>query len=130
SHAPSREMARSPVWVQGDPAPLSPHNNRRDRDATVGHLDRAALSCVSQRLRDTLFDGAPSRVHVELHFAAEKAIGVQTPEDEIGVGDSWLDSTSTIGNRHRRGAGALRTDMAALLRIEPRDGAAARAHFD
>src|SRR5438445_12687740 len=101
-----------------------------DRDDTVGYLDCAALSGVSQRLRDTLFDGAPSRVHAELHFAAEKAIGVQTPEDEIGVGDSWLDSTSTVGNRPRRGAGALRTDMDALLRIEPRDGPAARAHFE
>jgi hypothetical protein len=66
---------------------------------------------------------------VEPHPAAEEIVGIEIPEDEVGVGDGRLGAAQPIADGARRGAGRVRadTDHAAF---GPRDGAAAGADLD
>ena len=50
------------------------------------------------------------RADIELHAAAEACLGVDSPEDQVGVRDCRLESTPSVARRARIGPSAARTD--------------------
>ena len=90
----------------------------------------AVASRIAERLGDAFCDRRARGLGIEREFAAEEALGIEPAEHEIGVGDGRLGAAAAVADRPRRRAGALRTDMQALLLIEPGDRAAARADLD
>src|SRR4029077_4067544 len=102
-------MKRSPAaiaeeheipWIEsmlhGDAPDRSGHDHGRDGDHAVRHPDHAVAPNVTQRLRDPLLDGTFRRVHIELHFATEKVISIEPPENQVRVGDRWLVATAAV----------------------------------
>src|SRR5262249_10089948 len=67
---------------------------------------------------------------IELHVAAEKVVGGEIPQREIGIGDAWLRAAAPVTDRPRRRAGALRADLEKAEVAHRRDAAAARADLD
>jgi hypothetical protein len=67
---------------------------------------------------------------VEVHAAAEEAVGVEPPEHEIGVGHRGLGAAAAVAGGTRIGAGAHRADMQAAALVAPGERAAARADLD
>ena len=66
---------------------------------------------------------------VELHLAAEKAVGGEPAEHEIGVGDGRLFAAEPVADRTRHRAGAFRSDAQRAGETDARDAAAAGADF-
>ena len=79
--AEEHEIARVESVLNRDAPDRSSHDHCRDGDHSIGHSDHAVAASVTERLRDPLLDGALGRVHVELHFTAEKVFCIETPED-------------------------------------------------
>ena len=67
--------------------------------------------------------------NVELHLAAEKALGVEPAEHQIGVGHRRLGAAEAVAGRSGRGARALRADAQRAV-VDARDRAAAGADFE
>src|SRR5438132_5798747 len=121
-------MERSPAavneeheipWIEsvlhGDAPDRSGHDHGSDGDHAIGHPDHAVAPSVAQRLRDPLLDSALSCTHIELHFAAEKVISVEPPENQVRVGDRRFVATAAVAYRARRRARTLRADVEPLL---------------
>ena len=66
-------------------------------------------------------------IGVEHHVAAEEARGVDIPEDDERVRDGRVGATAPVTRGSRLGAGRMRPDAHHSARVDPRDGAAARA---
>jgi hypothetical protein len=58
-----------------------------------------------------LYQRQSRALDIERHFAAEKAIGAQPAEDEIGVGDGGLEAAKAITNGPGPGACTLGPDV-------------------
>ena len=56
------------------------------------------------------------RVEIELHLAAEEAVGAEPAEHQVGVGDGRLGAAQAVADRAGRGAGAFRPDAQARCR--------------
>ena len=101
----------------------------------MGHLGRGdAQNAVcrrpeieTERRGDAGFERASSAFDVEAHLAAEKAVGGQPPEDEVGIGDGRLGAAAPIAHRTGLRARAFRTDMQRAAHFDARDRAAAGA---
>ncbi len=76
-----------------------------------------------------LFQGAARGFGIELHLAAEEAIGAEAAEREIGVGHRRLGAAEPVAGRTRCGAGALRADAQHAV-LDPRHRAAAGADLE
>ena len=76
----------------------------------VGDADNAA-SEILRTGQHLLFaiEMLSGTLAVERHFAAEKSIGSEPPQDQVGVGYSWL-LTPPIANRSGICTRRLRTD--------------------
>ena len=70
------------------------------------------------------------RGEVELHLAAEEVVGVDQPEQEIGVGDRRRRPAASVAGRARVRSGAVRPDLEEAEIVDPRDRTAARADLD
>ena len=64
----------------------------------------------AERLCDVLGDRAPRGGFVELHLAAEEALGGEPAEHQVGVGDRRPRAAEAVAGRAGIGAGALRPD--------------------
>ena len=67
------------------------------------------------------------RVEIELHLAAEEAVGAEAAEHQVGVGDGRLGAAEAVADRARRGAGAFRADAQRVADLDAGDAAAAGA---
>ena len=83
-----------------------------------------------QRGGDALGDSAAGGLHVEAHEAAEEEVGIEIPEQEVGVGHRGLASPQGVARRPGVGAGAVGPDLEQPQAIHPGDGATARADLD
>ena len=83
-----------------------------------------------QRLRHPRRHGAFRGRDVELHLAAEKTIGSETAQQQIGVGDRRFGTATAVARRSRLGAGAARSDVHGVAVLDTRDRATAGADFE
>ncbi len=106
------------------------HCAHRERHGGVRDLHDAE-GCLRhrepQRTREPRLDRALGGGAVEPHGAVEKALGVDAPENEIGVGHDRVERALAVGGRPRIGTRALRPDMDAADGIAPGDRAATGA---
>ena len=77
----------------------------------------------------TLAQRALGGLDVELHLAAEEAVGAEPAEHQIGVGDGRLLAAEAVAGRPRLRAGALRADAQGAV-LDARDRAAAGADLE
>ena len=85
------------------------------------------LHRLAQRLRQRR-DGTAGGIHVERHAPAEEGVGVDVAEHHGGIGHGRRIAAPGVAGGAGVGAGALRPDAEQPARIDPGDGAAARAH--
>ena len=69
-------------------------------------------------------------VGVENHLAAEKIVGIEPAEHDVGVGDGRFRAAAAITDRPGIGARALRPDLERTDVVSPGDAAAAGADLD
>ena len=121
-----REASGVETALRGDALHRIGHLGRGDAQYAVRRFRRAQ----AERLRHTLGHRAFRGRDIELHLAAEEAVGAEPAEQEIGVGDRRLGAAAAVagGSRHR--AGAARPDMQRAAVFDPRDRAAAGADFE
>ena len=93
------------------------HGGVGDLDNAVGHFD----DVHAQPVGAPFFDGRASGFHVEFQFSAEKILGINTTQDQVGVGDRGLPPALAVSGRPRVGSGALRTDSQHAAAVDPRD---------
>ncbi len=84
----------------------------------------------SHRLGEMFVQGPPGGVLVEFHLAAEKAVGADIAQHQIGIGDGGQFAAAPIACRTRIGFRALRTDLRQAQPINGSDTAAASANLD
>ena len=93
-------------------------------------MPSAASTALSpQRIADLALERALGGRRIELHLAAEKAIGAEPAEHQIGVGHRRLRAAEPVAGRPGRSARALRTEPQRAV-VDPRDRAAAGADFE
>ncbi len=114
------EIARIKSVLDRDLFDGACHDYGRDRQYALRDVDKTTGSSVTERFGDTLH-GRARRISVERELAAEEAIGVEPAEHQIGIGYGRLAAAMSVASRTRCRAGALRTDMKADLRVEPRN---------
>ncbi len=124
------EIARVEAVLDGDFPNRAGHDHGGDRNDPVRHLYHTVLARIAERRGDFLGDRVLCRADIELHFAAQEILRIEPAEQQIRIGDRRLAAAAAVGNRAGRRARALRADVQAFLRIDPRDGAAAGADFD
>ena len=64
---------------------------------------------------------------IQLEFATEKVVGVQTAQQQIGVGNGDTAAAPPIADRAGGRTGTLRSDPQHSARVDPRDAAPASA---
>ena len=113
--------------VAGIIATLDRHASQQIRHAAIedlphspGRLDKAE----SERLGDVIVNGASRGFEVELHAPAEKSLGVEHAEHEIGIGRRRLCAATPVASGTGRRAGAAGTDLQAAA-VDGRDAATA-----
>ena len=67
---------------------------------------------------------------MERNGAAREAIGIETAERRIGIGDGGLGTATAVARRAGNAAGGVGADLEATQRIQSRNRAAAGADFD
>ena len=72
-------------------------------------------------------DRGAGRLGVERHAARERPLGVEPPEDEVGVGHRRLGAAAAVAGRSRLGTGRARADAQRAARVAPADRPAACA---
>ena len=100
--------------------------------ASVRIAPAAASGSISELTRESI-DHGPRRVDVELHLAAEEAVGVEVAEHGRRIGDGRALAAAPVARRAGVGAGALWADPQQAARVDPGDRAAAgadRSHVD
>ena len=66
-------------------------------------------------------------VEIELHLAAEEAVGAEPAEHQVGVGDGRLGAAEAVADRPRRRAGRFRAYSQCVADLDAGDAAAAGA---
>ena len=99
------------------------HFRGGDAEDAFGGFDRIE----AERLRDLLGQRLLAPLEIELHLAAEEAIGAEPAEHQVGVGDGRLGAAEAVADRARRGAGAFRADAQRVADLDAGDAAAAGA---
>jgi hypothetical protein len=117
---------RKAAWVEA-----FLHGARADRVRHVGIDDREDalgrfLETEAKPLGQTA-GGAPRCHRIEPHRAAQKIIGIQPAEHEIGIGHRGLGAASSIGGRSGIGPGAARADAKSAGAVDIGDRPAAGA---
>ena len=119
-----REIAGVEAALGGDALHRVGHGGRGDAQDAVGGLRRAhaeRLAHFGQR--------ALGGLDVELHLAAEEAVGAEPAEHEVGVGHGRLLAAEAVAGRARLRARALRTDPQGAV-VDAGDRAAAGADLE
>ena len=80
-----------------------------------------------QRVGELLASPHCHHRHVEAHLAAEEVVGVETSEDEVGVGQRDLVAAGAVADRAGVGAGAARPDLEEAAGVDPGDRTASGA---
>ena len=101
------------------------HRLGDDAEDAARRVRRREIELGGERRHRPVGGGA-----VELHVAAEKVVGVEQAEHEVGVGHRRLRSAAAVAGRAGRGAGAFGTDLEQSQRIGMGDAAAAGADLD
>ena len=127
--AEQHEFARIAAMLDRNLLDRARHDDGGERNDPVRHARHAVGAGISERLRDLLHRLACRR-GIELQLAAEKTVGIEPPQHQVGVGHRRLGAAIAITGRAGRRARALRADRQAVLRIEPGDRAAAGADLD
>ena len=117
-----REIGGIEAALGGDPAHHVGHLGGGDAQDAVGGL----REIEAERRGDTRFERALCALEVEPHLAAEKPVGAEPPENEIGVGDGRLRAAEPVAYRAGLRARAFRPDMQ-RAHLDARDRAAAGA---
>ncbi len=118
-----REIRRIEAALGRHPAHHMRHFRRGDaQDAFGGFGQRQP-----ERLCDLVVERTFRAFDVELHLAAEKAVGGEPAEHEIGVGDGRLLAAEPVAHRTGHRAGAFRPDAHRAGKPGARDAAAAGA---
>ena len=117
-----RELARVVPLLDRPRADRARHVRVRDREDPLRRLEQAQAEPVGE-----LLDGLDGGVTVELHPAAEEAVGVEPAEDDVRVADRRLLSPVAVAGGAGRGAGAARADAEGATFVDVRDRAAAGA---
>nr|WP_228430456.1 hypothetical protein [Baekduia soli] len=114
-----RALARVVAAADGVHADLADHvgvDDRQDRQRRL--LD------VHAELAADPGHGLPRRGGVQAQAAVEELVGVDAPEDDVGVGHRRLRPALAVGRRAGLRARAARADVERAALVAPRDGAA------
>ena len=120
-----REVAGIETALGGDALDRIGHRGHRDAQDSFGR--RGGVH--AERLGDALDQRTFGGLDIEPHLTAEKAVGGEPPEHEVGVGHRRLGAAAAVAGRPRHRSGALRSDAKAAL-LHPRDRAAAGADLE
>ena len=107
-----------------DPAHHVGHLGGGDAQDAVGRRRQIE----AERRGDARFERAPCAFDLELDLAAEKSVGAEAPEDEVGIGDGGLGAAEPVADRAGLGARTFRPGMQ-RAHVGARDRAAAGAHL-
>ena len=113
-----REIGGIEAALGRHPAHHMRHLGDGDAQDAVGRFQRAE----AERLGDLRFDRLARAVKIELHLAAEKAIGRQPAEHEIAVGHGRLGAALAVADRARRApalSGPTRSAPASMRAMLP-----------
>ena len=91
-----------------------------DPERGIGHAE-------AERLRHLLLDRLARQVRVELQVAAERQVGVEAAEHDLGVGHGRLLAAAAVAGRPGLRAGRARADVEAARLVDVGDRAAAGA---
>src|SRR5260370_23397911 len=108
--AEQHELARIEAVLDRDLLDGTGHDHGRERDDAVGHLYEALGPRIAERAGDVAH-GLARRLGVELQFATEEAVRIETPEHQIGVGDCRLCTAAAVASAARARAELRRPDM-------------------
>ena len=118
-----REVGGVEAALGGHPAHHMRHLRRGDAQDAFGGFDRIE----AERRRDLLGQRLFRRGEIELHLAAEEAVGAEAAEHQVGVGDGRLGAAEAVADRARRRAGRFRADAQRVADLDAGDAAAAGA---
>ena len=118
------EISGIKAALGGDPTHHVRHLGGGDAQNAVGR----GREIEAERRSDARFERAPCAFDVELDLAAEKTIGVESTEDEVGIGDGGLDTAEPVADRAGLSARAFRPNMQ-RAHLGARDRSAAGAHL-
>jgi hypothetical protein len=110
-------------------AALDGHHAQRAHHLGVGHADDAlgARAHLERELGGQALDGGVGGTGVEVDVAGQRDVGAEVAEDEVGVGDRWLDAAAPVARGPGLGARTARPDAQGAARVAPADRAAAGA---
>ncbi len=117
-----RELPRVMALLDGARADRARHVRVRDRDDSLGRFEQSEAEPVGEPLHRRGCELA-----VELHLAAEEAIGVDPPEHDVRVGQRRLLAALPVRGGAGRGTGAARADAEGAALVDVGDRAAAGA---
>ena len=120
-----REVAGIEAALGGDALDRIGHRGHRDAQNSFGR--RGGVH--AERPGDTLDQRTFGGFDIEPHLTAEKAVGGEPPEHEVGIGHRRLGAAAAVAGRPRHRSGALRSDAQPAL-LHPRDRAAAGADLE
>ena len=100
------EIAGIETALGGDALHRVGHRGGGDAQDSVGGLDRAH----AERIADLAFERALGGGDVELHLAAQKALGAEPAEHQIGIGHGRLGAAEAVTGGTGRSARALRAE--------------------
>ena len=109
------EIAGIEAALGGDPPHHVRHFGGGDAQDAVGRCRQIE----AERRGDARFERAPCAFGVELDLAAEKTVGAEAPEDEVGIGDGGLGAVEPVADRAGRGARAFRPNMPRAIEPPP-----------
>ena len=138
------EVQRQPAGVHGTGAAEGHQGELPDVVTALGrhrldglfHLDvddledavRGLVKAQPQGLGNPLLHHRLRLLLVEGEAPAEKVVGVQHPQDDVGIGDGGVLAAVVVADGAGVGAGAVGSHLERPHRIDARNGAAARAH--
>ena len=106
------------------------HRVGHRRGGDLQHPRGRTFEIYVKRLRDPFAQRFFRGASIQAHFATEKALGREPAEDNVRIRDRRFAAAASVARRPGFRAGAARTDVQTAAFIEPRDAAAAGAHFD
>ena len=116
-----REVARIVAALDRDHPRRQHHVGVDDRQDAQRGLDRVH----AERAGNVLLDRAPGGLGVDLHLAAEDALGIEALGQDVGIADRGQRAAAPVAGWTRHRPGAARPDLQGAARIDPADGAAA-----
>ena len=119
-----REILRIVAALDRDQADGAGHARIGDADDRLGSIDVGQAERRADRARDRLARG----VDIEpRELAADRPVGVDAAEHDIGVGHGRPVAAEAVADRARIGARRFGADLEQAAAIDPGDRAAARA---